>query len=40
MFSNFSLFNFEEPKPAASVRDPYDSWSFIRSEIEDGIAEL
>jgi hypothetical protein len=40
MISNFSLFDYEEHKPGVSVRDPYDSWPFIRSGIEDGIAEL
>ena len=40
MISNFSLFNVEEAKLAVPVRDAYDSWPFIRSEIENDITEV
>ena len=41
VISNFGLFNFEETKPAVSVRDPCDSesWPYIRDEIENNITE-
>ncbi len=35
VISNFGLFHFKEAKLAVSVLDPYDSWPYIRDEIEN-----